>query len=201
MTPFINLLLRTHDRPAGFKRMLDSIRSQTYQNYRVIVSVDNDRTRDYVIENGISDFIYIEKNPSMSYPADSYFNYMISDVIKGFIWGVDDDDYLPHDRVLEIIAENIKKDTISIFKMKNPNTIIPGAPYFGKSIEVCHIGTPCFVVPIEIARMAEWHGESGSDFRYIKELSNIIGMDKIYWIDEIVYIVDKPNQRGKGEYQ
>lgn len=191
--------MRTHDRPVSFKRMLDSIRIQTYTNYRIIVSVDNEKTADYVIENGITDFIRVERDSSLPYPADFYFNTLIAAVKEGLIWGIDDDDFLPHERVLENIAKSINPSMINIFKMRSINTDIPGQGYFGHKIEVCHIGTPCFIVPIEIARKASWKGESGSDFTYIKELSNIVGMNKINWVDEIIYQIDKPNQRGKGE--
>jgi glycosyltransferase involved in cell wall biosynthesis len=178
--------------------MFDSIQSQIYKNYRLIISVDNEKTAGYVKENGITDYIFIIKDMNMPYPADSYFNILIAEAKEGFIWCVDDDDFIPHEKVLEIISQNVKPDMISIFKMQS-NTIIPGPSVFGKSIQVCQIGTPCFVVPIEIAGRVKWRGESGSDYYYIKELTDKIGVDRINWVDEIIYKIDAPNQRGKEE--
>lgn len=198
MNNLINILLRTHNRPQGFKRMLESIRNQTYKNYKLIISVDNDKTEDYVKNHGILDYLRLIPDRNMPYPADFYFNALISEAKEGFVWCVDDDDFLPHEKVLEVISKNIESDMISIFKMQG-NTILPGPDVFGKLIQVCQIGTPCFVVPVEFAGRAKWKGESGSDYLYIKELTDLIGLNKVKWVNEVIYKIDKPNQRGKSE--
>ena len=197
----LNLLLRTHNRPLGFKRMLGSIKSQTYTDYRIIVSVDNEVTEKYVIDNGISDYIKICPDPKHQFPADAYFNTMLAEVKEGYVWCVDDDDFVAHERVLEIIACNVVQDKISIFKMQTANnSVLPGPGYFGSKVEVCHIGTPCFVVPIDIAKQVKWGGISGSDFFYIRDVVNLVGYDHVLWVDEIIYKIDKPSQRGRGEF-
>jgi glycosyltransferase involved in cell wall biosynthesis len=198
--PLINILLRTHNRPIGFKRMLDSIRSQTYQNYRLIISVDNPETEKYVQGYGISDYIKPVRDETRPFPADCYFNDMIPKAQEGFIWYVDDDDFIPHNGVLELIRSTLKDGMINIYKMKSPTCIIPNYEITGKAIVECCIGTPCFIIPVEIAGLVKWAGQSGSDYLYIKELSEKVGTDKINWIDEIIYHIDKPSQRGKGEF-
>ena len=197
MNPLINILIRTHNRPLGFKRLLDSIDAQTYKNYRIIVSVDNDKTKEYVISNGILDFISIDKSIIGKY--NLYLNVLIAETKEGFNWIFDDDDFLPNDKTLEVITNNLKEGMISIFKMKKPKAIHPSSSSFGKTIQYCDIGTPCFVVPVEIAKQALWQHGAGRDYFYIKALADKIGMDKINWVDEIICEIDCPNQHGKSE--
>lgn len=56
----INILIRTSNRPNGFARIIDNIRSQTYKNYRIIVSVDNDETEEYVRKYKDVEYIRLE---------------------------------------------------------------------------------------------------------------------------------------------
>jgi glycosyltransferase involved in cell wall biosynthesis len=189
MVPLINILIRTSDRPNSFKRLLETIRCQTFNNYRLIVSVDNDQTKEYVIENGIKDFIRMEKNNVLMKTADLYFNFLIASALEGFVWGVDDDDFLPNERVIETITNNIKENMLNIFRMKS-RSILPEEHVLKRG----GIGTPCFVIPVCMARQVAWQAPYASDYTYIKELSDKFGLDKIHWVDEIICQIDKPNQ-------
>jgi glycosyltransferase involved in cell wall biosynthesis len=176
---------------------MNCIDVQTYKNYRVIVSVDNDETQGYVTSNGIAGFVIIDKSIRGKY--NLYLNVLIAETREGFNWIIDDDDFMPHDKVLEVISRNLNDDMISIFKMKKPRAIHPSQNSFGRVIQFCDIGTPCFVVPVEIAKQVLWQHGAGMDYRYIKELSDKIGMEKINWVNEIICEIDKPNQHGKSE--
>ena len=95
MLPLINIMIRTSNRPISFKRLLGTIKDQTCSNYKLVISVDNDKTAEYVKENGFIDYLYMDKNNESMKTANLYFNYLIASVEEGFVWGVDDDDFYP----------------------------------------------------------------------------------------------------------
>jgi hypothetical protein len=198
MLPVINIMIRTSDRPISFKRLLGTIRNQTYNNYKLIVSIDNDQTRSYVLESGITDYLYMNKNAESMKTADLYFNYLIASVNEGYVWGVDDDDFLPNNEVIHTISNNLKEGMINIFKMKSIRAGI--LPEEHKVLRG-HIGTPCFIIPVEMANKVKWKAPYASDYSYIKDIVDMYGEDKINWVDEVVCEIDKPNQGetpGKG---
>ena len=110
MLPLINIMIRTSNRPISFKRLLGTIKDQTCSNYKLVISVDNDKTAEYVKENGFNDYLYMDKNNESMKTANLYFNYLIASVEEGFVWGVDDDNFLPNNKVIETINKNKKYD-------------------------------------------------------------------------------------------
>lgn len=191
MSPLINILIRTSNRPVSFKRLLGTIKSQTCNNYKLVISVDNDKTVEYVKENGFIDYLYMNRNNESMKTADLYFNYLIASVEQGFVWGVDDDDFLPNNTVIDTINKNIKADMINIFRMK---CIKKGVLPEDHTVRRGHIGTPCYVIPVEMAKKVKWKAPYASDFTYIKELTELYGENKINWVDEVICEIDKPNQ-------
>jgi hypothetical protein len=191
MKPIINIMIRTSSRPISFKRLIGTIKNQTCDNYNFVISVDNDKTAEYVKECGFLNCLRMDKNNELMKTADLYFNYMIESVKGGFVWGVDDDDFLPNNSILEIINNNLKEDMINIFKMKcRLKGILPREHIIKRG----QIGTPCFIIPVEMAKKVKWKAPYASDFTYIRELSDLFGKDRINWVDEIIYEIDKPNQ-------
>lgn len=191
MLPLINIMIRTSNRPISFKRLLGTIKDQTCSNYKLVISVDNDKTAEYVKENGFNDYLYMNKNDESMKTADLYFNYLIASVEEGFVWGVDDDDFLPNNKVIETINKNIKEGMINIFRMK---CIRKGILPKEHIVKRGHIGTPCFIIPVEMAKKVKWKAPYASDFTYIKELTDLYGEDTVNWIDEVICEIDKPNQ-------
>ena len=43
----INILIRTHDRPEKLKECIKSIENQTYKDWRIIISADNNRAEEW----------------------------------------------------------------------------------------------------------------------------------------------------------
>lgn len=207
MNNLINILIRTHRRPEGFKKLIDSIKSQTYKNYRIIVSIDDMATFEYVLKHKIriDDIVLIDgedvnNKVSESFvgsnaPYNLYFNLLLQKVDEGYVYCMDDDDYFKDENSLKVISENIEEDTLSIFKMSIWNTELPSHS-FGKSITLADIGTPCFCAHSKYAKQVLWGYSYTADGEYIQELSKII--PKIKWVDEVVYVVPK-NSMGRSE--
>lgn len=205
MNNLINILIRTHRRPEGFKKLIDSIKSQTYKNYRIIVSVDDMATFEYVLKHKIriDDIVLIdgedvnnkvsESFAGSNAPYNLYFNLLLQKVDEGYVYCMDDDDYFKDENSLKVISENIEEDTLSIFKMSIWNTELPSHS-FGKSITLADIGTPCFCAHSKYAKQILWGYSYTADGEYIQKLSKII--PKIKWVDEVVYVVPKSSMGG-----
>lgn len=198
----INILIRTHRRPHGFARLLESIKSQKYTDYRIIVSADDEFTLSYVKKAGIKDYVYIDVNELPLYFGaapiamyNMYFNRLISMVDDGYIYCMDDDDFFYDENSLSVIASNMEEDTLCIFKMSIWGGIIPSKSW-GKQVTICDIGTPCFCVHSKYAKQVKWGYKYTADGEYIRDLSYIV--PNIKWVDKVVYIVPKSNA-GKGE--
>lgn len=195
----INILIRTSNRPRGFKRMIESIRTQTYKNYRIIASVDNDDTESYVKEYSDVEYIRVPsvvRLDSSHCPYNTYFNYLINEVSEGWIFFVDDDDTLNGENTLETISKKISNpDNVYIFKMQFTNRIVPDRN-FGSDIVAGDIATPNFIINKKHANRSIWPDRRMGDFTYISGLVKELGKDSIRWVDEIIYIV---NTIGAGK--
>lgn len=204
----INILIRTHRRPKGFGRLIESIRSQTYKNYRIIVSVDDEFSMNYVRKMGIDDYVYINRENMTLFGVhiiksspvaiyNLYFNHLLTIPLEGYVYCMDDDDYFANENSLQEIADSIEEDTLCIFKMhmQGGNYDIPSHS-FGKQITIADVGTPCFCVHSKYASQILWGSSYTADGEYIIELSKIV--PKLKWVDKVVYIVPQSNV-GMGE--
>lgn len=189
----INILMRTSNRPRGFNRMIESIRTQTYKNYRIIVSVDNDETENYVKK--YSDVEYIKMTPvtrtdPSHCPYNLYFNSLINEVNEGWIFFIDDDDVLNGPNTLMKISKNVSDpDLLYVFRMQYTNRVVPNRN-FGKDIVGGDIATPNIIVNKKNAARSKWPDRRMGDFTYISGLVSEMGKDSIRWIDEITYVVN-----------
>lgn len=202
MNEKLTILLRTSNRPHGFKRMLESIKSQTYlKNCNLIVSVDDDDSEKYVKEAGISGYIRFNREPRQHpshNPYNLYFNHMISNVNNGWIYCVDDDDYLHDDRVFERMIQTLKDpNKIYIFKLldiKGDKTLPSHS--FGEYLARGDISTQCFVVHSKHASRVKWRAIQAGDYFYIRDLIRIMGFNSVKWIDDIIYTMDRRDGLG-----
>jgi len=185
----INILMRTSNRPNGFKRMIDSIRSQTYKNYRIIVSVDNDETESYVKKYDDVEYIRvnrINRRDSSHFPYNLYFNQLINEVKTGWVFFVDDDDTLYDTESLHTIANVIRNpDLLYVFKLQYIGRVIPNRS-FGKGITSCDISTQNIVVHSSHASDSQWPDKRMGDYHYISKLADAMG-NKIEWVDKLIY--------------
>jgi len=200
----INILIRTHRRPVKFKRLLDSIASQTYKNYEIFVSVDDDLTYQYVKENGIGDAhichanLYYSNDVSVEKSIceyNRYFNRLIEMVEDGYIYCIDDDDYLMDKYVLEHISTALLDNALTLFRMHAFGKLIPSYS-FGREITVGDIGIPCFCVHSKHAKLVEWSNTYTADGEFIKDIEDKVEM--VIWSDLVACMVET-NNKGRSE--
>lgn len=179
--PLINILTRTSGRPLAFKRCHESIKNQTYQNVRHIVSIDNLEDEEYVKEYGV-DYFFMDKNviskePDISDPKTGprfiynlYLNKLIEKANDGWIIILDDDDYLADNTVLQKVANLVKSNTdMLLWQMKYPNGgLLPSLQELGKPPRLARIGMPCFAIHSGVAKTIKFDGWKCGDFRFIQ---------------------------------
>lgn len=199
--PSFNILIRTSNREEGFNNILSQLKSQTYQNFTLYVSVDNQTSYDYVIKAGIpkENIVFIDKS-TLKQPItlnlkeeiyNLYFNDLYRIMADGYVWHIDDDDELTNNFVLEIIANSITKDdNIYIYKMNLMNHIIPSRSWGGK-ITPGDIGTPNFIVHSKHCKLVKWDGYTWADGRFIQNINKLLY--NIVWVDEVIYNVNQVN--------
>ena len=112
-------------------------------------------------------------------PHNLYCNILLEQVKEGWIVFLDDDDCLIHDKVVEEIVETIKQvdeDTLIIWQMRYPNgKLVPSNQAILKNeIQINNIGSPCFAFHYKYKSLAQWDEFKRSDFRFVKQLSQII---------------------------
>jgi len=192
----INILLRTHDRPAKFVECIKSIEKQTYKDWHLLISADNDKAAGWVKKLGYNPIRTDkhkyqkrkEKN-RMKKPWNVYFNVLQGKVTKGFIIYMDEDMILYQKNSLQLIADNSHKDKLLIYKYKIRSDIgiRPGRGDWGKPPKRTHINTGCFSHPAKYK--VKWRGISAGDYFAVDNLYKRL---ETTWLDEIIMMGQQP---------
>ena len=174
----INILIRTHDRPNEFRRCLQSIYSQTYEDYRIIISADNGNTEIYVRPHG-HEFIRTYPGEGEK-PWNRYQNELQAKVESGIIIYMDDDLTFHSPDSLQLVADNSHEDRLLIFKflIEGGTGIAPRHDSWGELS--CHLNSACFSHSAK--HKVKWKPVGGGDHRAIANLEHL----KITWLDEII---------------
>lgn len=181
--PLINIITRTSGRPNSFKRCRDSIKGQTYQNIRHIVSIDSLADKSYVEISG-AEFFFIDKektekiadipnpNTGKRFIYNLYFNTLIEKINEGWILILDDDDYLIDNNSIQSMVNEIKSNTdLLIFQMKYPTgNLLPPLTEMNAKPRLGRIGSPCILVHSGIAKTIKWDGWKCGDYRFISKV-------------------------------
>lgn len=206
--PLINILTRTSNRPGGFKKCFSSVRNQTYKNIRHIISYDNTEDLSYIRKYDV-EFIRVYRREKLNRnssdeekyePYNLYCNELLKEVNEGWIMFLDDDDMLAHQNVLKTLAtytSRFDEDTLFIWQAQFPDgTLIPPDYTFkDQTIKLQHIDTACFLFHSKYKNTASWDAYWAADFRFIKQLSDII--PKQVWIPSVLTKKNNFGDQGK----
>lgn len=167
----INILIRTSYKKDDLEKNIESILSQNYSNYQIIISYDNKEALNYLEQYQNNDKIYIfkvNKNDDYVYFYNLYCNDLISKVTDGWIMFLDDDDMLSHQNVLNIINNYLEKNKILVWKFMRPDKNI--YPLDLKNIKLGEIASCNFIFNKNNLNKSKWNGEICGDFKFFKEL-------------------------------
>ena len=214
--PLINILTRTANRPNYFYNLMKSVQNQTYKNYNHIISVDNDKTEEYVRFYGyIKNTTFIrtvlkklelnfkipkyhdplKHKPLLHAPYNLHLNDLNDFVKDGWIMYLDDDDIFTSCDSLQNIAldiNNINEDTLLLWRVKFLHANIPEAEYFGNEPIINHMSMIGFAFHSKYVSKIRFDEFKRGDYRFVRELWDIIPNKK--WIDKVYTGI----QRSKG---
>lgn len=168
--PLINLLIRTSSRPAAFTRCLSSIQQQTYSNYRIIVSYDNDEAVNYIRSDLFKIRVLMVSNFPFYY--DLYCNNLKTLITDGWFFFLDDDDTLASPTAIEQLSQHLTGPHEAIIcQMLRNGVAKPRDNYIrSKVIAEGKIGLPCLVLHSKHKHLSGLDGYKAGDYRYIKDV-------------------------------
>lgn len=188
----INILIRTHNRMESFKRCLESVFSQSYTDYRLIISVQSELDYSYVrplIRKGDKIFMV---NDGEGFFYNLHCNKLKSAVNDGYFFFLDDDDTLEAG-ALEAIAQHLEPDTALIVQLNRQGWLKPTTEMVDtKTLIEAQIGMPCMVLHHSHKDLANIENHVSGDYLWIKSV-----LEKIEskWIHQV--LVNSP-RRGYG---
>lgn len=165
----ITLLIRTSYRPVLFKRLLDSIYSQTYKNVKLIVSYDDERALSYIPDSVRK--IKVEKSSELFF-YDNYCNDLKKLVNEGWFMFIDDDEFLYDTTALERVSGHLSANHGVICQMNRGGNLKPSNELLkNKIIRRGKIGMPCVVLHHSHKNIVHFDGSVGAaDYTFIKNL-------------------------------
>lgn len=182
MNPLINILIRTSNSPDGFRRSYESVLKQGYDNIRIIVTADTIEAVAYVLEYDNIEFIDVRdkkvtKGPSHKHkPYNLYLNDLFEAVEDGWIFILDDDDWICDDNFFKKVSLYMDNpNNLLLWQMRmNGGRIIPEPDFICKPPVAKHIGMPCFSFHSDWKGLHTFNEGRRADFQLISKLYKIV---------------------------
>lgn len=201
--PLINILVRTSGRERYFKECIKSILEQEYDNYRIIVS--NDNNDKYIIKYPVYP-VYIKQEQiekvkkdyskdGIVFPYNDYINTMQKHVDSGLIMYLDDDDRLNDKKTFKKIAEQYNKgDELILWRVKIGQKTFPPSDLFGQEPKLFNISGIGFAFDSKYKEFAYWRPFKRADFHCVDSLyKNITNKS---WINEVLAVTQNGSHAG-----
>lgn len=192
--PVVNVLTRTHDREALFRRCRESVRGQSYRNINHIIgSASPCPYHPDAIRLTPKSVTGEPPNPKC-YPApyNLHLNELATHVKDGWVMYLDDDDMFTTRSAVKQIADHIThEDQLLLWRVNINERIVPDDEHFGHIVDT-HISGIGFMfhsrhLPVD------WGCWSHGDFRVISTLAERL---ETVWIDAVLTATQGPPHRG-----
>ena len=200
----INVLIRTSGRPNFFKKAVESVEAQTHKNWRIIVSVDDKESEEYVNKyvyksgKDVNKYVYIRpkrRRRETGWYFNRYFNDLLAQVKEGWVVYLDDDVEIIDPLCFEKISAHMEEVNKLIFwkYQFESGKIVPEDEFWKKRPTRKHIDTGCFAHHIRYK--PRWVSLRASDWRVANQLYEKIP-NKV-WIDEVFFRAGNNGGLGK----
>jgi hypothetical protein len=191
----INILIRTtKNRKQYLEFCLNSIFNQKYKNYLIYIHYDDDSCLEYLKNLNNKKVTFFNSNiineNENKYKYNLYCNYLLDKVQDGFVFFLDDDDCLSHNKVLNIINDNLNENKIIKWKFLRPDKIIYSE---NKDIKIGDIVSCGFIFHSKFKNKSNWIDKRGSDFYFFDNLVTNTKLDVI----NLPYILTKTIYNNK----
>ena len=194
--PLINILIRTSNRPYYFRKCIESILNQSYNNVRVIICYDNleslDYLKDYQNYSNI-EFFPVQVKSKKQYKFNLYCNELLKRVTNGYVLYLDDDDYLCHDECLWYLANKVQKNTITIWNFFRADKLIFPRNKF--NIQLGEVTTSGFISDIECYKNCFWGDGKNGDYSFLKMVM-LKNKPNIELVDKVITGVQMTDKIG-----
>lgn len=187
--PLLNILIRTTYRPEYFTKCINSILSQIYQHYKIIICYDDVKCLEYLYNYKNNSKIEIFEVKTQDRTSQAFYNLYCNELLEkvndGWIMFLDDDDMFYSKQALEIIAKNLYTvNDILFWKVKLGNNII--YPKNINNITQFNISGEGFIFNHKFKNNAEWDNKRSGDFRFITDLLENTNSFNRRFIDAII---------------
>ena len=197
--PLLNILIRTSNRPNYFRRLIRNIESQSYPNYKLIISADTPETEKYVISAGYRPIPVkrLCKNQTQTFPWNLYLNTLMNKVRDGWIMFMDDDDMYSDNSALDLIAASLgNESSMLVWRLRFPDgRYVPAVNYMGKTpFTRKQIAMPCFAFHSKWKNLIRFDGQRAGDFRMANHLQQFL---EVKWLDLTLVKLDNFGNVGR----
>jgi len=194
----IHIIVRTHLREYYFKKVIESIITQNYENYIIHVAYDHIDSLDYINQNMNHKMIIhkVERRSDENVFFDLYCNDIKDKINNGWIMFLDDDNYFIDPNCLKIINTHLK-EKIVVWSFLRPDKLI--TPNLNK-LRYGEIDNCSYIFHHSIKDDGQFGDFYGSDFQFINSL---IAKYKTLLIDFTLISTqydDKVSNNGNYEY-
>lgn len=195
--PLINILVRCHRRKDGLERLHNSLQAQSYRNWNVIASYDDEITWSMLCKYPFQKLAVERRHPSGDKPEGEdyksflgpnlYLNDMAGLVKYGYVMYLDDDDYLSPN-ALSQIASGLDPYKLLLWNAVTENgREIPSEPNKGK-IVAGDISGIAFAFHHKHLNLVKWEPWRRGDYRVISALASKM---KVIYMDKSLSIIGK----------
>jgi hypothetical protein len=171
----ISILVRTSYRPDLFNRLYDSIKAQTHQNIKVIVSYDDERALSYIPSECVKIRVY---KSDMPFFYDNYVNDLKQLVDIGYFVVIDDDEVLIDNDCISRVVKHLRGSYGLICQFSRSGHLKPSNDLIKrKRIMRTKVGMPCLFLHHSLKNIAHLDGSVGaSDYHWIKAVSRKVSL-------------------------
>ncbi|RZJ71088.1 glycosyltransferase family A protein [Flavobacterium sp.] len=177
--PQIIILIRlSKGRKKVFERCVQSLRSQTFQDFNVAVSIDDPECAAWVPKD-FQLFSLAKSSFSGDFFYNGYCNVLKSAYVpissKHWFFFLDCDDYLATDDALERIAQHLKDPWQAVVcQMSRADGKLKPSDELMNSRHIIsgRVGLPCLILRAQYKTTLEIGTEENSDFQWIKTLTD-----------------------------